>query len=150
MSALAVDEEENGELEQLDLPRYYRALLKKWWLIAIITFAITIPWVLYVKNRPPIYEASSLIQFNNFAGNDLDLSYRRTTQLTSRPFAERLVSLLGLSMLIAQPEDTVISRSDVFSEFTTTRKPVPGDLQAVQLRHVSIFAQTCNQGLGAS
>jgi tyrosine-protein kinase Etk/Wzc len=95
--------------------------------VAIVALAVTIPWVLYLKSQPPIYEANALIQFNNFAGNDLDLTYRRTTQLTSRPFAERLVSVLGLSMLIDQPEDTVLSRTEVFKEFKTTQKPVPGD-----------------------
>lgn len=128
MESYFLDEEEGLEVEKLDLRRYYRALIKRWWVVVIIALAITIPWVMYLKSQPPVYEAQALIRFKNFAGNDPSLMQSRTTELTSRSFAEKVVAQLGLSLrLELEYDDHFINRSEIFADFHTTRNPVPGE-----------------------
>ncbi|MCH9007233.1 polysaccharide biosynthesis tyrosine autokinase [candidate division KSB1 bacterium] len=126
MDSYFLDEEESLEVEKLDLSRYYRACFKRWWVIALVALVVTIPWLLYLKSQPPMYEAKALIRFKNFAGNDIALAQSRTTELTSRSFAERVVAQLGLSLRVDKQGDQFINRSKVFSEFSTTRTPVSG------------------------
>ncbi|RME01973.1 MAG: hypothetical protein D6814_00470, partial [Calditrichaeota bacterium] len=54
----------------VDLKRYWRTILHKWWLWTIVTLAISIPWILYVKNEQPVYEAQAVIQFQSYEGMD--------------------------------------------------------------------------------
>ncbi len=126
MESYFLDEEEGLEVERLDLRRYYRALFKKWWLIAIVALTVTIPWLIYLKSQPPVYEAQALIRFKNFAGNDIGLAQRRQIELTSRSFAERVVAQLGLSLTLPKQGDEFINRSRIFREFFTTMQVVSG------------------------
>lgn len=126
MESYFLDEEESLGADKLDLRRYYRALLKLWWLILIIAAAVTVPWVMYLKSQPPVYEAQALIRFKNLGGTDLNLAQMRTTELTSRRFAERVVAQLGLSLKVEKQGDQFINRSKIFAEFFTDRTPVPG------------------------
>lgn len=128
MESYFLDQEESLEVEKLDLRRYYRALIKRWWLVVLIALTVTIPWVMYLKSQPPIYEAQALIRFKNFAGSDPGLMQGRTTELTSRSFAEKVVAQLGLSLrLELEQDDHYINRSEIFADFHTTRNPVPGE-----------------------
>lgn len=127
MESYFLDEEEHLEDESLDLSRYFRALKKKWWLVLVIALGVTGPWVYYLKQQPPIYEATALIRFKSFATNsDADLIRSRNTELTSRSFAERVVAQLGLPLRMQKAGEKRLSRSQVFEEFTTTKNPVAG------------------------
>jgi len=127
MESYFLDEEEHLEDESLDLSRYVRALKRKWWLVILIALGVTGPWVYYLKQQPPVYEATALIRFKNFAANsDADLIQSRNTELTSRSFAERVVAQLGLSLRMQTAEEQPLNRSKVFSEFSTTKNPIAG------------------------
>lgn len=126
MESYFLDEEESLEVEKLDLRRYYRALIKKWWVIGVVTLAITIPWIMHLKGQPPVYEAQALIRFKSLGGADPTLTQMRTTELTSRPFAEKVVAQLGLSLRVEKHGDQFINRSKIFQEFYTDRTPVAG------------------------
>jgi len=67
MESYFLDQEENHEEESLDFGRYLRALKRKWWLVILIALAVTGPWVYYLQQQPPIYEATALIRFKSFA-----------------------------------------------------------------------------------
>lgn len=120
--------DENGSLEEekLDLSRYTKALTKRWWLVLVIAVAITIPWLIYLQNQPPIYEAETLIRFKSFAASDPALLESRITELKSRSFAEKVVAQLGLTMNL-EDEKNELRRSDIFEKFSTTKNPVKGD-----------------------
>ncbi len=126
MESYFLDEEDSLEVERLDLRRYYRTLLKRWWLVVLVTLAVCVPWVLYLKSQPPVYEATALIRFKNFAGNNIDLAQKRQIELASRSFAEEVVAQLGLSLEIDQQGDQFINRSRIFEHFQTTQDPTPG------------------------
>lgn len=119
--------EENGvdAAEGVDFQRYIQALKKRWWLIGLVTAAVTVPWVVYLKNQPPLYEASALIRFKDYEGTSPELAQSRITELTSRSFAERVVAQLGLVLKLG-PENGELSRKEVFAEFSTDKSPVPG------------------------
>ncbi len=123
--------EDNGAPEpaaKVDLSRYWKALKKHWWVVVIVTILVTVPWVLYVKQEAPIYEATAKISFTNYAGVSDNVISARFQQLNSRSFYERVVSELGLALVIEQPEDreTPIFRKQLFTKFTSTTAPVPG------------------------
>ncbi|MFQ5601666.1 MAG: GumC family protein [bacterium] len=126
METYFTEETDLAEEDSLDLQRYYRALKRRWWLILLITIVISVPWALYLKSQPPVYEATALIRFNGFAGKEGSLIESRKTELTSRSFAERVVAQLGLSMSFELAGEQMIKRNQIFSDFTTSRKPVPG------------------------
>ncbi|MCG8608538.1 Wzz/FepE/Etk N-terminal domain-containing protein, partial [bacterium] len=127
MDSYFLDEDKSLDESQLDLKRYYRVLLKRWWIVVIVTAFIAGPWVYYLKLQPPVYEAEALIRFKSFAGNDPELAQSRKTQLQSRSFAERVVAQLGLSMFLRFETDQIIQRNQLFTDFSTTNKPVPGE-----------------------
>jgi len=122
--------EENSAPEgpKLDLLRYWKALKKRWWVVAITTVVVTVPWVLQVKKEQPVYEATATIRFTNYAGNSDAIVGARFQQFHSRTFYERIVSELGLVLAIEQPknQDTPIFRKQIFSKFTSTNHPVSG------------------------
>lgn len=123
--------EDNGAPEpatKVDLSRYWKALKKHWWVVVIVTILVTVPWVLYVKQEAPIYEATAKISFTNYAGVSDNIISARFQQLNSRSFYERVVSELGLALVIEQPDDreTPIFRKQVFTKFTSTTAPVAG------------------------
>ena len=129
MESYFLDEEVNLESgEKLDVSRYVRVLKKRWWLILIITLAVSVPWVYYLKQQPPVYEASALIRFNSFANvTDPNLLQSRNTELTSRSFAEKVVAQLGLSLRILPQKDMFLNRSKIFKDFSSTSEAVSGD-----------------------
>lgn len=127
MDSFFLDSEENLEEEKVDFSRYFRAIAKRWWIVVLVTLVVAVPWAIYLKSEPPIYEANALIRFNNVAGSDLDLAQSRTTQLTSRSFAEKVVEQLGLALKWDHKNNSVKNRSEIFKEFTTTRQAIPGN-----------------------
>jgi capsular exopolysaccharide synthesis family protein len=123
--------EDNGAPDaapKVDISRYWKALKKHWWLVVIITMAVTVPWVYYVKQEAPIYEATAKISFTNYTGASESIVSARFQQLNSRSFYERVVSELGLVMEIEQQEDqeTPLFRKQLFAKFTSTSVPVSG------------------------
>ncbi|MFQ5636703.1 MAG: GumC family protein [bacterium] len=125
MEPFAIDQNELLQDEKIDLRRYYRALLKRWWLVLLITLVVSVPWGLYIKSQPPVYEAETLIRFNDSSGNE-GMMQRRRTEIKSRSFAERVVAELGLSMSFDFETENLIKRKQVFEDFSTTNHPVPG------------------------
>lgn len=126
MEQYFIDDDEHLNGEKLDFRRYYNAILKRWWLVLVITAVVTAPWLWYLSKQPPIYEAIATIKFKNFAGNDPTLALSRKMELTSRSFAERVVAQLGLSMNLLPQDDSIPHRNDIFADFSTTRDPVSG------------------------
>jgi len=122
-------DEQVDELQSIDFMRYFRAIIRKWWLIGLITAGITIPWTLYLKKQPPVYEARALIGFENFGGgNQSNIVNSRITKMRSRSFAEEVTSELGLALEFKQIADQpILLRKDVFKKFSTTKTPVQGE-----------------------
>jgi capsular exopolysaccharide synthesis family protein len=117
------------ETQKIDLSRYWKALIKRWWVVAITTVVVTVPWVIYVKQEKPIYEATAKIRFKSYGGEDRALMISRIQTLTSRTFAERVIEELGLVMSLKPLKDQQeqIFRKQIFSRFSSTRNPVPGE-----------------------
>ncbi len=127
MESYFIDENEIAEEEKIDFRRYYRALLRRWWVVLLVTLIIFVPFALYLKSKPPVYEATALIRFN-FSGKDPRAFIQsRKTELTSRSFAERVVAQLGLSMSFDLENDQIIQRNKIFADFSTTKDAVPGN-----------------------
>ena len=126
MEQYFIDDDEQLNGEKLDFRRYYHAIVKRWWLVLLITGVVTGPWLWYLSTQPPVYEAVATIKFKNFAGNDPTLALSRKTELTSRSFAEKVVAQLGLSMGLEAQNEHVPHRNDIFSDFATSNNPVPG------------------------
>ncbi len=121
-----VDDEEFN----LDLKKYFQVLLKRKWIILAITLIVTLPWLYYLKQQPPVYEASCKVRFRNLASGDENIiDDSRIIELTSRTFAEKVVAQLGLTLEILNDDnDEQIKREQLFAEFTTTP---PGHMQKV-------------------
>jgi tyrosine-protein kinase Etk/Wzc len=122
--------EDNGvpEAQKVDISRYWKALKKHWWVVLITTVVVTVPWVIYVKQEQPIYEATATIRFTNYAGNSETLMSARYQKINSRSFNERVVSELGLVLAIEQQDEQEgrIFRKQIFSKFTGSNNPVSG------------------------
>ena len=60
-------EEETKEEEEinLDIRRYLYGILKRKWLVIGLFLVILVPWLFYVKSKPPEYEATTWIRFKN-------------------------------------------------------------------------------------
>lgn len=123
------EEETSQEEERIDIQKYIRGVLKRWWLVLIIFFGITIPWAIYLKKQPPVYEAYAVIRFKSYDSEGSEfLNRSRMTELRSRTFAERVVAQLGLTLSF-DPEQRGVTRRDIFSKFSTTTKPISGDYE---------------------
>jgi tyrosine-protein kinase Etk/Wzc len=116
--------------QSLDLRRYVIALKRRWWLAAIIAVVIAVPWIIYVKNEKPLYQAMAVIRFKSYEKNPTGVNEPRIQELTSRSFAERVVQELGLTMSFVDDDgnkgETAFRRKDIFEEFTSTPNPVDG------------------------
>jgi len=123
---LAFEGEELQAGQTLDLRRYLIALKQRWWLVAIIFLAAAIPWAIYVKREPLLYEATAVVRFKSFEKNSPGINESRILELTSRSFAERVVAELGLTMSIEHDDEVTLHRKDVFTEFTSDTNPVEG------------------------
>src|SRR4030042_1676223 len=120
--------EEKNNNESLDLRRYLRVILKKWWLVGLVTLVVTVPWILYLKKQPPVYEAEAWISFENVGGElPENLIQQRSLKLKSRSFVEEVTAELGLTVQLIQEEDKPeLLRNDVFNKIATTRTAVTG------------------------
>jgi len=126
MESVFLDEEELQD-EKIDIRRYLKAVLRRWWLVLIVTIGVTVPWVLYTFSKPAEYEAQAVVQFNSFEGNDPTLTESRETVLTSRSFAEKVVAQMGLSLGIESDGQNQVNRRSLFSQVSTTQNPIPGE-----------------------
>jgi capsular exopolysaccharide synthesis family protein len=117
-----------AEAPKVEISRYWKALKKRWWLVMIIATVVTVPWVIYVKQEPPIYEAATTIRYTNYAGNSENIMSARFQQFNSRSFYERVVSELGLVLTIEQQDDQDVPlfRKQLFAKFTSGSNPFPG------------------------
>lgn len=125
MDPVLFEGEESQGAQKLDVKRYVVALRKRWWLVALVFLLVTIPWTLHVKQEKLIYEASAVIRFKSFDGNDQGINESRAQELGSRSFAERVVAELGLTMTL-EPGDEPLSRKAIFAEFRSGKNPLPG------------------------
>lgn len=121
-------EEEDAGGEGIDFAPYFRALLRRWWIVVLVFFGVTVPWILYVRQEPPIYQAETWIGFESVAGEvPGNLVQWRIRKLRSRSFAEEVTAELGLTLHFSKENDDLgLTRQDVFKVFSTTRNPIPG------------------------
>ena len=119
-------EERIEENESIDFSRYFRVLARRWWLIVIVTMAVVIPWALYLKHQPPIYEAETWISFENLSGpTPENLVQSRTLKLKSRSLTEEVTAELGLTLELVQDKNKpFLERQDVFKKFSTSKNPI--------------------------
>jgi polysaccharide biosynthesis transport protein len=121
---------EDGQTAQnVDLGRYFRSIVKRWWLVLLVAAAVTMGYKLYLDRLPLIYEAEVWINFENMAGTIPEhLIQSRIAKLTSRTFAEEVTAKLGLTMTLESPLENKhpIVREKVFDSFATTLTPVTG------------------------
>ncbi|MEK7727008.1 MAG: polysaccharide biosynthesis tyrosine autokinase [candidate division KSB1 bacterium] len=129
METYALEEEASSGGSKLDLSRYIAALKKRWWLAALIAVVVTVPWVIFVKQEQPIYEATASIRYRNLSDNAEGYLEDVYEQITSRTFTEQVVSDFGLVADIEQDKDSgrFITRRQVFAKFTSTENPQPGE-----------------------
>ncbi len=117
---------EQQENSQIDLSKYFRAVLKRWWVLILCMVAVTIPFYLHVKNEVPIYSALVTVKSREFDKTATGLLDReRQIELKSRTFAEQVTAQMGHALQL-ENNNPATSRDDVFYEFYTTTHPVPG------------------------
>jgi tyrosine-protein kinase Etk/Wzc len=116
------------ETQKVDLSRYWKALKRRWWVVVITSVVVTVPWVIYVKQELPVYEATAVIRFKSYSGDSELLMNSRYQEITSRSFNERVVAELGLVLSIKQQDnqDAQIFRKQIFAKLSTDRNPVSG------------------------
>jgi len=114
--------------EGMDIGRYARVLLRRWWIIILITAGVFTPWYLHLKSKPPVYQAEAWISFERVnAAQNPNLIQSRIQRLKSRSFAEEVTAELGLTMRLSQTKDQpVLMREAVFQKFNTNQNPVTG------------------------
>jgi capsular exopolysaccharide synthesis family protein len=113
--------------ENVDLMKYVRGVLRRWWLVLACTVLVAAPWYVYLKRQPPTYKADAWLSFENVSGSvSDDLIESRIAKLRSRSFAEEVTAELGLTLKIVNDAQAPLYRQDVFRTFFTTRNPVPG------------------------
>jgi tyrosine-protein kinase Etk/Wzc len=127
MDELFIDD---GQAAQsVDVGRYLRSIVKRWWLILLVTAAVTMGFKFYLDGLPLVYEAEVWLNFENMAGTVPEhLIESRVAKLTSRTFAEEVTAKLGLTMSIESPliDHRPLPREKVFGFFSTTHEPVTG------------------------
>ncbi|MDZ7344373.1 MAG: Wzz/FepE/Etk N-terminal domain-containing protein, partial [candidate division KSB1 bacterium] len=116
------------ETPKVDLSRFWKALLKRWWVVVITSVVVTVPWVIYVKQELPIYEATAVIRFKSYGDMSEGIMTDRFREINSRSFNERVVAELGLVLSIEQPQDqeAQIFRKQIFAKFSSSKNPVTG------------------------
>ena len=121
-------DEQLGTGDGLDIGRYLRAFIRRWWIILIIFLAISIPWLIHLQSQPPMYEAEVWISFENVTREAPErIIQGREMRLRSRTFAEDVTADLGLTLELIQQEDELqLTRQDVFTLFRTNKEPKPG------------------------
>ncbi len=130
------------ESENFDFSKYLRAIRRHWWIVVSVFVIVFIPWYLFVKKQPFLYEAEAIISFENLTGEfsryEID---NRMLKMRSRSFAEDATQKLGLTLEILNSDeaDTVFMRQNIFSEFFTNRSPQDG-LYTIQCYPNSYFS----------
>ncbi len=121
-------EESSRQNESIDIMRYVRGIVKRWWLVLAVMIVVIVPWILYLKKQVPVYEAEAWIAFENISGGGVPegLNQSRITRLRSRTFAEEVTAELGLTMKLVRQDDKPIDRQSVFKTFFTNKNPVTG------------------------
>ena len=121
-------EEQVNETEYFNFSQYLKGVLKRWWIVLVVTGVISIPWIIYLKGQPPVFEAETWISFENVTGAvPENLIQSRIMKLKSRSFAEEVTAELGLTLELIQQENLPeIKRQDVFQKFSTTMNPIAG------------------------
>lgn len=121
---------QSQENESIDIGRYFRSIFSRWWLVALVSLVVLIPWALHIKGQVPVYRAEAFATFERVAGVPQSLIQSRKLLLQSRSFAEEVTAELGLTMEIQQEEGwATITRHDVFKQFSTTSDPVVGSYE---------------------
>lgn len=119
-------EEQLNDEQNINIGRYLKAFVNKWWLILLITAGISSPWYLYIKSQPPVYLATTLINFENVEGGmPENLLKSRILKLKSRTLMENVIAELGLTLVVEQNDNINIKREDIFKYFAT-KKNVKG------------------------
>lgn len=139
-------EEQVSEGESIDIMRYVKGILRRWWLIGLATVVVAVPWAYYIRKQPPIYEAEAWISFENVAGAvPQNLIQSRIVKLRSRTFAEVVTRDLGLTLqMLQEPDMPRIDRQAVFTTFSTNDTPAPGhyQLRFYAGRHCALYYGT--------
>ncbi len=121
-------DEKAVEGEGFDFSRYVKAFGRRWWLVLIIFLGISVPWLLYLKQLPPMYQADVWISFED-AGTSISesLIQKNIMILQSRSFAEEVTAELGLAVeIINEKDQEPLSRQDLFRTVSTTQNPAVG------------------------
>jgi capsular exopolysaccharide synthesis family protein len=122
---------QDEEPSQFDYKKLLVGFWKRKWMIVFLSAAVAAFLYYLGKNEVPIYEAKVLVRIQQGESGDTPLLSRyRQLEIMATNFKERLASKTGLAMRIS--ESTLgKSRDSVFSEFSTTKTPIPGyyDLQ---------------------
>lgn len=120
-------DEKTEQNESFDFKRYLTGIIKRWWLVLIVTLGVTIPWVMHLKGQPPVYLAEAWVSFDNAAGDvPTSLLESRRRKLKSRTFAATVSAKLGLCMNnLKWNETTIFNRDRFFSAFYTRENPEP-------------------------
>lgn len=111
--------EQAEQTENFDIKRYLVGILKRWWLVLLVTLVVVIPWILYLKSQPPVYQAEAWVSFDNTTGDvPASLLESRRRKLQSRTFAATVSAKLGLCMQELQWNGTpIFDRERFFSAF---------------------------------
>ena len=84
---------------RVDFKRYFIGIVKRWWLVLGVAAVVIVPWLLYVKSKPPVYEVEVWVSFENAGGPvPSSLLESRRRKLKSRTFATEVVAKLGLTL----------------------------------------------------
>lgn len=124
--------------EEVHLTDYYSILYNRRWLIFSITLLVLAVSITYSLIVPPVYEATTTLRIeppvsdNPFYLGVQNLSLYRQSGfietemevLKSRTLAEKVVSRLGLSVHVIEPE---ISRKTFFSQLSVSEEAMPGE-----------------------
>jgi capsular exopolysaccharide synthesis family protein len=126
-----LSEQQFEESEPIDVMRYIRGIVKRWWLIAGCFVIGSVIGYFEVKNDKPMYEATAWLSFDEIQVSIPEhLIQNRIAKLRSRSFAEEATAKLGLTLDIIQREDSRgLLREDIFSYFETNRNPASGQYQ---------------------
>jgi tyrosine-protein kinase Etk/Wzc len=131
--------------DNVDLVRYLKGILRRWWLVLLCTAAVSVPSYINQKSQLPIYRADAWLSFENLSGNIPDnLIETRMARLRSRSFAEEVTAELGLTLELIQDEKIPIYRQDVFKTFFTNRNPIPGryEIRLYSDGHAALRSET--------
>jgi tyrosine-protein kinase Etk/Wzc len=116
--------------EGVDLLRYVRVLLRRWWIVLLIFGAVAVPWTVHIWKQPPEYLAEAEIYFENVAGKPPEqLNQTRIWELTSRDFLKEVTANMGLTLELLKEngKSDTLTRQHVFQTFSTTNEPKAGN-----------------------